>query len=336
MKIGLIGLTKKGKELAKQTIEKMNSTIQTELILPEELADSQTLFFVETDLSKVFTSLLAEYDGLICFMSTSHFLKRFPTQGNWTDSKKFVLLIDEAGKFIISLLPGKENYGNRLTRTLAKDLDATAVITGQEENPELATFAGIVKAVRGWYSRDKTNPDYLDQLLKSDAKIGLLQEQPFLQDIPRLTPITSFSDLDDFAAVFFISTRAEIVTNRKIIPIVPKLFYLGVSYTKMISAAQLKREFLKFCHQEMLNPFSIRQLACPQQLQGETALIDLAAWLQVPLMTYSQEVIAKEFQNTTLTELAIAKKVAQLASRQETISTSFETQEVAFALIKPT
>ncbi|MHC5249453.1 cobalamin biosynthesis protein [Enterococcus sp. LJL90] len=336
MKIGLIALSKKGKQLAKQTIDKLDPKIQAELILPEDLADSQTLFFVETDLSKVFASLFTEYDGLICFMSTGRFLKSFPTQKDWTDSKNFILLIDETGDFVISLLPGKENYGNRLARSLAVALNATAVITGQEENPDLATFAGIVKAVRGWYSRDKTNSDYLDQLLQSDAKIGLLQEQPYLQDVPRLTPITSLNELDDFAAVFFISTRAEIVTNRKIIPIVPKLFYLGVSYKQTLSAAHLKRDFLKFCHQEMLNPFSIRQLACPQQLQGEPALIDLAAWLQVPLMSYSEENITTESQDKTITNLAIAKKAAQLASRQQNISASFATEEVAFALIKPT
>lgn len=115
MKTAIIALTVGGNELAEKICAIQNNCY----------IDSR-----KVPVSEKMTSLWhSDIDAIICVMATGIVVRTLAPL--CTDKRKdpCVLVLDEKGKFIISLLSGHVGGGNALARELADKLDAQAVIT---------------------------------------------------------------------------------------------------------------------------------------------------------------------------------------------------------------
>ena len=127
MKIAILTLTKGSVELGLRLHERLTDS---ELFLPEkhwDMADGKGITF--TELKDVAEKAFSEYDGLVFIMATgivvrviSPFIKR-------KDVDPAVVVMDEAGKFAISLLSGHLGGANELAKEIARHTGATPVIT---------------------------------------------------------------------------------------------------------------------------------------------------------------------------------------------------------------
>lgn len=118
MKIAIISVSDKGKNLA--------STLK------EKLDDDSTI--IRTDLyhknvKKYFPILFYEYDAIIAIMASGILIRSI---ANLIESKvtdPAILNIDDNGKFVISTLSGHLGGANKLTHKIADLINATPVIT---------------------------------------------------------------------------------------------------------------------------------------------------------------------------------------------------------------
>jgi len=127
MKTAIITLTKGSVELGLGLHERLTDS---KLFLPEkhwDMADGKGITF--TELKDVAEKAFSEYDGLVFIMATgivvrviSPFIKR-------KDVDPAVVVMDEAGKFAISLLSGHLGGANELAKEIARHTGATPVIT---------------------------------------------------------------------------------------------------------------------------------------------------------------------------------------------------------------
>ncbi len=114
MKTAILALTKGGEKLA------------------NKIADLQSDSFVDTEdlaVAKKFQKLWQEVDAIVCIMATGIVVRCI---GKLCKDKKkdpCVVVLDEKGRFVISLLSGHMGGGNLLTKQLAEQLGAQAVIT---------------------------------------------------------------------------------------------------------------------------------------------------------------------------------------------------------------
>ncbi len=114
MKTAVIALTRGGRELA------------------EKIARLQPDCFVDTRDIPVFTKmaeLWQEVDGLICVMAAGIVVRGLAPLCQDKKKDPCVLVLDEKGRFVISLLSGHLGGGNRLATELARKVGGQAVIT---------------------------------------------------------------------------------------------------------------------------------------------------------------------------------------------------------------
>ncbi len=115
MKTAIIALTVGGKTLAKKIC-----AVQDNCYI-----DSRTIPVFE----KIRSLWQSDVDAVICIMATGIVVRALASLCTDKQKDPCVLVLDEKGQFVISLLSGHIGGGNALARKLAGTLDAQAVIT---------------------------------------------------------------------------------------------------------------------------------------------------------------------------------------------------------------
>ncbi|WP_458405750.1 cobalt-precorrin 5A hydrolase [Methanobrevibacter sp.] len=118
MKIAIISVSEKGKELA--------------ICIKEKLDNDSTI--IKTDLyhknvKKYFPLLFNEYDAIIAIMASGILIRSIASLIESKATDPAVLNIDDNGNFVISTLSGHLGGANKLTNKIAKLISATPVIT---------------------------------------------------------------------------------------------------------------------------------------------------------------------------------------------------------------
>jgi Cobalamin biosynthesis protein CbiG len=118
MKVAIISVSDKGKELA--------------LDLKEKLDGDSTI--IKTDLyhkevRKYFPILFYEYDAIIAIMASGILIRSIAPLIESKVTDPAVLNIDDNGNFVISTLSGHLGGANKLTEKVANMIGATPVIT---------------------------------------------------------------------------------------------------------------------------------------------------------------------------------------------------------------
>lgn len=118
MKIAIISVSEKGKELA--------------ICIKEKLDNDSTI--IKTDLyhknvKKYFPLLFNKYDAIIAIMASGILIRSIASLIESKATDPAVLNIDDNGNFVISTLSGHLGGANKLTNKIAKLISATPVIT---------------------------------------------------------------------------------------------------------------------------------------------------------------------------------------------------------------
>ena len=118
MKIAIVSVSKKGKKLAFDLKEKLNSDstiIKTDLY--------------HKNVKEVFPIIFHEYDAIIAVMASGILIRSIAPLLNSKVTDPAILNIDDNGNFVISTLSGHLGGANKLTNKISKLINATPVIT---------------------------------------------------------------------------------------------------------------------------------------------------------------------------------------------------------------
>lgn len=190
-----------------------------------------------------------------------------------------VLVLDEKGTFVISLLSGHIGGANALAAALAQALGATPVIT-------TATDANGLFAVDVFA---KDNRLFLtDMTLAKEISAALLRGEPvgFKSELPTLGALPKGLTTDGAAIGIYVGTTAN-APFPKTLWLVPKRYTAGIGCRRGISAEALCaffREQLSACG------VSARELLCVVSIdlkKDEPGLLALCDTFGLPLKTHS-------------------------------------------------
>ena len=118
MKIAIVSVSKKGKKLAFDLKEKLNSDstiIKTDLY--------------HKNVKEIFPIVFQEYDAIIAVMASGILIRSIAPLLNSKITDPAILNIDDNGNFVISTLSGHLGGANKLTIKISKLINATPVIT---------------------------------------------------------------------------------------------------------------------------------------------------------------------------------------------------------------
>ena len=269
MKIAVIALTRGGRELAARIVAGLEAC---ELC---EVTDG-----VLSTMRKVWS----HYDGLICVMASGIVVRAIAPLCRDKKSDPCVLVLDEKGQFVISLLSGHLGGGNGLARKVA-------AITGGV--PVITTASDVTghTALDLWAADNNLRVQNPQRLAAVSAKLVNEGELRFFSDVECGRLPADFKVVTEAA-------RADIILSHGIVDplehpsalvLCPCNLYLGLGCNRGASAADFERSITDLCAQYRLERSAIAGIASIDLKADEPGLLHFARKNNLPIRFYSKD-----------------------------------------------
>ena len=174
MKLAIIAITRNGARLG----ARLKSGIPgAELYaLPKYLGTAgKGATAIECELKQLFERLWPEIDGFVCIMATGIVIRLVAPLLEGKDRDPAVVVMDDAGRFSISLLSGHLGGANELAERCAFITGARAVITTATDANDLPSFDMLARD-NGWVIEDLSRVKVLNSLLLDGETISVVDD----------------------------------------------------------------------------------------------------------------------------------------------------------------
>lgn len=199
-----------------------------------------------------------------------------------------VLVMDETGQYVISLLSGHVGGANALAKTIAKGIGGKAVIT-------TATDVNHIWAVDEWAKKNNLAISDRELAKKVSAKLLAGEELELVSgyvikgDVPKYLR-NSKSDL----AIYITNRNFKRSTEeREILRLIPKNLCLGVGCKKDITESHMMQAFDYFIRKYYLEEAAFDCISTIDIKAGEPAVLALAKRLNVEVKTFTAEELSR-------------------------------------------
>lgn len=154
------------------------------LHLPPKLQDHYPEAVSTADLRELFALAFREKKPLVCIMAVGIVVRLLAPLVRHKAQDPAVVVADEAGRFVISLLSGHLGGANHLARKIAQLLGATPVITTATDVHDLPAFDALA-AEHGWKLANLAAVKAVHAALLAGELVPVLDEDDYL---PSLLP----------------------------------------------------------------------------------------------------------------------------------------------------
>ncbi len=255
MKIAVIGLTAGGSELACRLASQLDA------VLLEKKGQK-------------FSAVIAEnwknYDAFICIMATGIVLRAVAPLLIDKAVDPCVLVLDEKGRNVISLLSGHLGGGNALTLRVARLLDANPVITTASDTLELT-------ALDLWAAENRLIPPARPALTALSAQLVNTGHLLFYCDL-QIEKIVLPADLtqttEAVKADFIISLQRKRWQRQPVFS--PCSVVIGTGCNRGTPANEFTEALDEFCREMDISRKSIRNLASIDAKNDEQGMLQFA------------------------------------------------------------
>lgn len=197
-----------------------------------------------------------------------------------------VLVLDEGGRFVISLLSGHLGGANALAQKLADGLGAQAVVTTATDVRQVFAADNWAKANR-CIVHDPEQIKYVSGALLADARIGLSCEFP----VDGLLPAgMTLGDAPQTGIAIGFDTTAQPFAQT--LHLVPRIVHLGLGCRRGASAAQVEGAVRAALEAAGIPLCAVKQAASIALKADEAGIHLFCKRYQIPFVTYSAETLA--------------------------------------------
>lgn len=262
--------------------------------------DTNRHTFEPSDLKKLIGSLWRKYDGFVFIMATGIVVRMIAPLLESKETDPAVVVMDDSGKFAISLLSGHLGGANQLTDRCALFTGAKAVITTATDVNNLPSFDMLAKE-QGWGIDGISQVKHLNSLLLDNEEIAVVGANSIVT--AWLSGRANAKYFDSFDAALSSSARGFLfITNRNLLDINesrpmlilrPRNFVVGIGCNRGAQVDEIEEFVLLHLQQLSLSAKSIRCIASVAAKSNETGLLEFADRLGVPLKCYESEELNK-------------------------------------------
>ena len=259
-------------------------------------ADSNCNIFEPAELKALIASLWKKFDGLVLIMATGIVVRVVAPLLESKETDPAVVVMDDAGRFAISLLSGHLGGANELAERCASASGARSVITTATDANDLPSFDMLAKE-QGWVIDDISRVKTLNTLLLDNEEIAVVdptgQTRLWLQGRGRVTFYDTLAEAANSMARGFV-----FVTNRhlpeqsdpeKTLILRPRNLVLGIGCNRGTPAVEID-EFVTLHFKRLF--LSLKSVCCIASVaakRDEAGLAEFAERLTVPLRCFESD-----------------------------------------------
>lgn len=344
----IFALTVTGADLARQLRDQAAAvgTVMT-VCLPAKFARPDESAYATGAFQPTLAQAFAQYDGLVCIMATGIVVRSLAPLIRDKTSDPAVLVMDERGHHVISLLAGHVGGANALTNWVGQLLTADPVITTATDTEHVQALDVLAKQCHGWYPEFKRTTKWINARLAAGEPVSLYVEpafRPWLTDLRGFTVVDTLAAADPDVPLVVVSDRVQTAKRDQLVPVIPRLNVLGIGCRKNVTTAMVQAAVSEFCQEHQLAWRSIGQIASIDKKAHEAAIHYLAATWQVPVHFYTAATLRESsekypqsaFVQQTVGVGNVACAAADYASGQAVVTPRYAGHQITLALGRQT
>ena len=170
-KIAILALTQIGAELARKLQALL--TQQVQVVLPDKLATKNEIGYAHGQFKVSLAQAFTDNEAIICIMATGIVVRSLAPMIQDKTCDPAVLVLDERGRHVISLLSGHVGGANALATQVGRVLQADPVITTATDTEGVQALDVLAKQLNAWYPEFKTNTKWINGRLAAGKPVAL-------------------------------------------------------------------------------------------------------------------------------------------------------------------
>jgi cobalt-precorrin 5A hydrolase len=298
----IVAITKHGVDIARKLNERMSGTdvyYMSKFVKGDEEQRSIQLF--EGSVRLLFPALFPAYQGLIIIISLGAVVRMLAPLLQDKKKDPGVVVIDDKGEHVISMLSGHLGGANELTHEVAAAIDARAVITTASDVQKTIPVDLFGRRFGWmWDSADKLTP--VSAAVVNEERIAVIQEsgepnwwthdRPLPAHIGRFTSITE-GRASEPSAVLLITHRLlgpeeHTILNNGVL-YRPKVIILGIGCNRGTSAEEIEQVIQLTLEELTFSIQSVKAVCTIDLKKDEKGLLEVTGKYGWEFITYTPE-----------------------------------------------
>jgi len=296
--------------------------------------------------AKTVEQAFSEYSALVFIAATGIVVRVIAPLLNDKLHDPAVVVMDERGEHVISLLSGHLGGANDLTRRLAAILGASAVITTATDVNQMAALDTLAAKLDATTQNFRQTVKTVNQMLVSQKRVGLWWDRDFAPDAEQFDTrgfiaVDRLDALPTLDALVCITLRDALPPQAiPLYKLVPKRVVAGIGCrrdTPPHIVATLLNQQLAANH---FDPLALCAIGSVSLKQDEPALLELAQRCQIPFNIFSVDQLAEhdqrfpasEFVRLTVGVGSVSQPAAWLMSDGNLVGDTLREQGVTITL----
>lgn len=346
--LAVISITPNGNRLAQQlaTLRACDCYTSDKLITSEKQMQSGFRSFNGT-FSECVERLFDSYSALLFICATGIVVRTIAPLITNKLADPAVMVMDERGKHIISLLSGHVGGANQLTLELAELINAEPVITTATDVNEVAALDMIAKSINADVVDYRHSVKLINQMLVSGKRVGIYQQHAVVDDLRGVIVVDDLAQLPDLDALVWISMADELPEVRdanglhlSVIQVVPRRIVAGIGCRRGTHCEAIHTLLFQQLKDSHITPLALYAIGSVDIKYDEQGLIQLTEQLKVPFQLYSVQQLApyehhfpeSEFVKKTLGIGSVSQPVAWLMSQGNLCGDTLKQQGITITL----
>ncbi len=275
--LAVVALTPGGVALARRLTPQLATAT---CYLPQRFATDDGHRYYDEPVMRLLPRLFAAGTPLLCLMATGIVVRALAPVLRGKEHDPAVVVMDEAGRFAISLLAGHLGGANDLARILEARCGATAVITTATDVHQLPAWDTVAREL-GLTLEPVAHLRRLNRLLLEAGRIALCD--PYGAVSARFAPLSQVRLVEELPAAGSGVEGRVAVTHRlldeedDLLLLRPRDLVIGVGCNRDTCADEIKETVRALLQQAQLSPASVARFATIEAKRDEAGITEAAA-----------------------------------------------------------
>jgi cobalt-precorrin 5A hydrolase len=292
MHVAIIAITKNGARIGADLLAGIP---QSRLFVIEKHATGDAHPF-SSGVQPLVDRLWPDYGGFVFIMATGIVVRTIAPLLQAKDRDPAVVVLDDAGRFAVSLLSGHIGGANALAKTCAELIGSVAVITTATDVNELPSFDMLAKE-NGWLIEDLSRVKVLNALLLEGKEIAVVDYGSAVRRYCAGKGVLFFHE--NFDDALDSDAKGQLFVTNRIIPphlaserllvLRPLNLCLGIGCNRGTSAEEIEAVVAEYLERLSLSFKSVKCIATAQAKGDEAGLLEFAAKSGKPVLLFESE-----------------------------------------------
>ncbi|MDJ0534052.1 MAG: precorrin-3B C(17)-methyltransferase [Xenococcaceae cyanobacterium MO_207.B15] len=258
----------------------------------QELARDNLKYYNDS-LSEHLTNIWRKYRAFVFCLATGAVIRLIAPLLKGKDCDPAVIVIDRAGKFVISLCSGHQGGADLLAKLIAHQIDATPVITGASSSLQLPAI-DILGYPYGWVKGSGNWTGVMAALARQE-QVQVIQEtgNTLWQHKHLENKIFDFDSATTTIpqARIWISEQKRNFTQSQLPQVQwhPRVLWIGIGCERGTSTVVIEQAVIATCEKYNLAHDAIAGIATIDIKADEVGILELCNCWNVPLKTFTSE-----------------------------------------------